>query len=197
MGRRIGKYKVSQKEYLMNTTDNAGYSTGTIAVTGAGTFAGGYGSTGVTINAAGNIQSNGTLTIDGISTLTGVATFTGQTISNGGTVENTTVTDENSQHATILAAEAKGGIVVHTSTTGGGNITTDTASNYVSGLPLSNDGDTFKFYFINDGDQVDTFVGGTGVTLADAGQTVAENESCIVVLRRTGATAVTLYTIGA
>ena len=49
---------------------------------------GGYGSTGVTLSSAGNIQANGNLTIDGTSQLTGAVTA-----SNGITVSGTTTAD--------------------------------------------------------------------------------------------------------
>ena len=51
------------------------YTTPTAAATMA--VGGGYGSTGCTIAATGNIQTNGTLTVDGVSTLTGATTITG------------------------------------------------------------------------------------------------------------------------
>jgi hypothetical protein len=50
--------------------------------TGSTLFGGGYGSTGVSISSAGNIQANGTLTVDGTSTLTG--TITATTLVSGG-----------------------------------------------------------------------------------------------------------------
>lgn len=49
-----------------------------LVCTAAGTFGGGYASTGVSISAAGNIQAAGTLTVDGASTLTGATTIVAQ-----------------------------------------------------------------------------------------------------------------------
>jgi len=58
--------------------DTAGaYTTGSLAVTGAATIGGGYGSTGVTVSTTGNIQANGTLTVDGVSTQTGAVYVNG------------------------------------------------------------------------------------------------------------------------
>jgi hypothetical protein len=63
----------------------------TLDASGACTFGGGYGSTGVTVSAAGNIQANGTLTVDSTSTLTGNVTIgngyagTGSTLAAAGT----------------------------------------------------------------------------------------------------------------
>ena len=114
----------------------------------------------------------------------------------GRVVESLSVTDNDAQNNTLSAAEIKGGIVVHTSVTGGGTVTTDTAGNIVSGVPLSADGDCVKVYYINDGDQDLTFAGGTGVTVADTGQLCLQDEGVILIFRRTGATAVTMYTMG-
>ena len=129
--------------------------------------------------------------------VTGTATMSGQLLVSGELVHNTELVNEDSQNATLLVAELKKGLIVHTSTTGGGTITTDTAANIIAGLPLSNDGDTFQCYFVNDGDQTDTIAAGSGVTLGDAGNTILETEACLLVFRRTGAAAVTVYQIGA
>jgi len=113
----------------------------------------------------------------------------------------TSVTDIDATDGTLLVSYIVGGIIVHTSATGDGTITTDTAINIISGSggkgELQENGDTIKCYFINDGDQTVTFAAGTDVTLGDAGQTVAENESCILLFIRTSATAVTMYHVGA
>ena len=114
----------------------------------------------------------------------------------GGMTSKSFKTDENSQNVTLTAAEIKGGIVVHTSQTVGGTTTTDTAANIVAGIPLTADGQCIKCYYINDGGEDITFAGGTGVTVADTGQLCLEDEGVILILRRTGATAVTMYTIG-
>lgn len=58
------------------------YTTPTAAATMA--VGGGYGSTGCTIAATGNIQTNGTLTVDGATTLTGATTQTGAWTAGGG-----------------------------------------------------------------------------------------------------------------
>ena len=115
-------------------------------------------------------------------------------------IEELSVTDVDAQHNTLSAAQVKGGIVVHTSVTGAGNVTSDTAANYIADLNLDNDGDTMKCYYINDGSadpQTLTLVAGSGVTIADAGQTIAQHESALLLIRRTSSTAVTIYHIGA
>lgn len=107
------------------------------------------------------------------------------------------LTDNDAQHNTLSAAEILGGLVVHTSTGGGGNVTTDTAANIIAGIPLEENGQAIACYYINDGDQTLTPVGGDGVTVADDGQTIAANEAAILLFRRVSATAVTVYVIGA
>ena len=77
-----------------------------------------------------------------------------------------------------------------------GTVTTDTASNIVSGVPLSADGDCVKVYYVKDGSQDLTFAGGTGVTVQDTGAILASDEGLMLIFRRTGASAVTMYTIG-
>ena len=107
-----------------------------------------------------------------------------------------TATDNDAQHNTLSAAEIKGGIVVHTSVTGAGTVTTDTASNIVSGIPLTADGQCVKCYYINDGDQDLTFAGGTNVTIADTGTLCLADEGAVLIFRRTGSSAVTMYLLG-
>ena len=112
-------------------------------------------------------------------------------------IEELSVTDVDAQGNTLTAAQVKAGIVVHTSVTGAGNVTSDTAANYIADLNLDNDGDTMKCYYINDGDQTLTLQAGTGVTIADDGQTIGNNESAVLLIRRTSSSAVTIYHIGA
>jgi hypothetical protein len=115
--------------------------------------------------------------------------------------ESLTPADVDAQHNTLTVAQIVGGIVVHTSVTGGGNVTTDTAVNIVAGATgvgaLTANGQVIRCYYINDGDQTLTFVAGDGVTLADVGQTIAINESAVLLFRRTAADAVTMYAVGA
>ena len=58
-----------------------------VAIAGAGTFGGGYGSTGVTISPAGAIQANGSLTVDTSATFGGGYGSTGATISAAGALQ--------------------------------------------------------------------------------------------------------------
>ena len=108
-----------------------------------------------------------------------------------------TVTDDNAQHLTLAAEDIKGGINVHTSATGGGTVTVDTAANIIAKVPLTEDNQCITSYYINDGDQTATFAADSGatVTIADAGNTVLINEAAVLLWRRTSATAVTLYIV--
>ena len=146
----------------------------------------------------GEVQFENTITTTGTNTYSGVNTFSGGIAVSGGRIrESIEKTDVDDRHHTLTAAQIKKGLVLHTSETGAGNVTTDTAANIIAGIPLDADDQVVKCYYVNDGDRVLTLVGGTGVTVADDGQTIGENESAILLFRRTGAAAVKLYTIGA
>ena len=106
-----------------------------------------------------------------------------------------TVTDDDSQDMTLAAEDIKKGINVHTSATGGGTVTVDTAANIISKIPLTEDGQSIVSYYINDGDQTATFAVATGTTIADVGNTVLTNEAAVLLWRRTSATAVVLYVV--
>jgi len=96
---------------------------------------------------------------------------------------------------TLAAADILAGINVHTSASSGGTVTSDTAANIIANVPLGKDNESITSYYINDGDQTCTFTGGTGVTVADTGNTVLINEAAVLVWRRTSSTAVTLYIV--
>ena len=106
-----------------------------------------------------------------------------------------TVTDDDSRHMTLAAEDIKGGINVHTSATGGGTVTVDTAANIIAKVPLTENGQAITSYYVNDGDQTATFAAGTDVTLGDVGNTVLINEAAVLLWLRTSATEVTLYKV--
>ena len=103
-----------------------------------------------------------------------------------------TVTDDDSRHMTLAAEDIKGGINVHTSVTGGGTVTADTAANIIAKVPLTEDGQCIVSYYVNDGDQTATFAVATGTTITNVANTVATNEAATLIWRRTSATAVVL-----
>lgn len=104
---------------------------------------------------------------------------------------NITVTDVDAQNHTLTAAEFLTGIVLHTSVTGAGSITFDTAANLISTLELEADNEVATCLYINDGTENVTLNGGTpsGVTYVN-NPTIAAEGSATLVVRRTGASAV-------
>jgi hypothetical protein len=160
-----------------STTVTAG--TGVVATTG-----------GVTAVAGGVTATAGGLT----------ATAGGLLVTAGRIREVLTPTDVDAQHNTLTVAQIVAGIVVHTSVTGGGTVTTDTAANIIAGATgvgaLTADGQCIQCYYINDGTQTLTLAGGDSVTIADTGQTIAANTSALLLIRRASATTVVVYHLG-
>ena len=106
-----------------------------------------------------------------------------------------TATDDDSTSFTLAAEDIKKGINIHTSVTGAGTVTVDTAANIISKIPLTADGQSIVSYYINDGNQTATFAVATGTTIADVGNTVLTNEAAVLLWRRTSSTAVVLYIV--
>ena len=141
---------------------------------------------------------SGTSHFNAITSSVGVDIAGGDLYMGGGVmVEYLEATDEDAQNVALSVAEFRKGIVVHTSTTGAGAVTMDTAANLVAGLGLSANNMTAHCYYINDGNQDVAFSGAaTGVTYADTGCKIKENCAGTILVRRTGASAVTVYIIG-
>ncbi len=119
-------------------------------------------------------------------------------------VEQTTVTvDSTAGNLTITAAMIVGGILRRDPNGSARTDTTDTAAALVAALPNAAVGDTIHFYLINTADAAEaiTLAGGTGVTVTNAGQTIAQNEAAHLIFRFTNVTAsseaATLDIIGA
>lgn len=125
----------------------------------------------------------------------------GLIVSAGRVREVLTPADLDAQSGTLTAAQIVGGILVHTSVTGAGTLTTDTATAIIAGDggvgDLTANGQCITCLVINDGTQTVTVAGGTDVTIADAGQTIGADEAAVLIFRRTSATAVTCYIVGA
>lgn len=119
------------------------------------------------------------------------------TIAPEGLRETLSVVDVDSQHATLLAATVAAGILTHNSKTGAGNLTMDTGANYEAAFPGLQVGECLRCYYVNRGDQTVTLQVATGVTLGDVGQTVATNESCEILLRKTATDTFVAYHFGA
>jgi len=103
-----------------------------------------------------------------------------------------TVTDDDARHLTLAAEDIKGGINVHTTVTGAGTVTCDTAANIIDKVPLTADGQCIVSYYVNDGNQTATFAVASGTTITNVANTVATNEAATLIWRRTSATAVVL-----
>lgn len=120
----------------------------------------------------------------------------------GGKVElakRRSVIDIDAQTGTLLAASVAAGIIVHTSVTGAGTLTFDSAANYNTQFPDLQIGDCVEFDIFNDGNQTVTLAADAGptITLWDASQTLATHESAHVILVKTGALTYTAYWYGA
>lgn len=124
------------------------------------------------------------------------ATAGGLLVTAGRIREVMTPTDVDAQNHTLTAANIFAGILIHTSVTGGGTVTTDTGTNIVSGCNLTADGQCIIMHYVNDGDQTVTFAAGTDVTISDTGNTIVTNKSCSLLFRRTTATTVAMHIIG-
>ena len=103
-----------------------------------------------------------------------------------GVGDGLTRVDVDSQNATLPAATLLAGFLVHTSVTGGGTLTVDTAANLDAAFPEWAIGETRVCHYLNDGNQTVTLTGATGVT-ALAAQTIATLQGRRIVFLKTAA----------
>lgn len=94
--------------------------------------------------------------------------------------------DVDAQNATLPAATLASGLLVHTSVTGAGTLTVDTAANLDAAFPDWQIGETMECSYVNDGDQTVTLTGATGVTRLSA-QTIATLQGRRIVFLKTAA----------
>lgn len=94
--------------------------------------------------------------------------------------------DLDSQSGTLSAATLASGLLVHTSTSGAGSITIDTAANLDTEFPDWQIGETMECHYLNDGNQTVTLTGSSGVT-AVAAQTFATLTGGTIVILKTAA----------
>lgn len=94
--------------------------------------------------------------------------------------------DVDSTNATLPAATLLSGLLVHTSVTGAGTLTVDTAANLDTAFPEWPIGTTMDCHYVNDGDQTVTLTGATGVTRVSA-QTIATLQGRRIVFLKTAA----------
>ena len=125
----------------------------------------------------------------------GITTFGFNIVNEGRIVEHLEVVDEAGD-ATLLVAEMKKGIILHTTATTARTTTTDTAANIIAGIPLSANNQCVKVHYINDGTHDVIFAGGTGVTIADTAQRCTPDGGVLLIFQRTSASAVKMFCIG-
>lgn len=94
--------------------------------------------------------------------------------------------DVDAQNATLPAATLASGLLVHTSVTGAGTLTVDTADNLDTAFPEWQIGETMECHYVNDGNQTVTLTGATGVTVVSA-QTIATLQGGLIVFLKTAA----------
>lgn len=187
------------------------FADGTVALPGitfgadldSGLYRIGANNVGIAVNAA-KVVDIGTagVAITGTLSSTGILSCTGAFRPAGRIVEKMTATTDTTAGAlTITAAMLAGGILVRDPNGGNRTDVLDTAAAIIAGTPaLSADGDTLACWLINTADAAETItLGGApaGVTYVNAGQTIAQNESALVLIQRTGATTVSVYIVGA
>jgi hypothetical protein len=123
------------------------------------------------------------------------------TIDAGGkVVPNLTLSNITTAGAgTYTAAHIAGGLITRDPNGAARTDTTDTAVAIIAACDLSADGESATCHLINTADaaEVITLAGGAGVTVSNVGQTLAQNESAVLLFRRTSSSAVTLYILGA
>jgi len=122
-------------------------------------------------------------------------------VANGGRIipELTPAVVTTVGNETYSAAQLAGGIIERDPNGSARTDTTDTAANLIATLKLQGNGETAECQLINTADAAETITlaGGTGVTLKNALQTIAQNECATLLFRRTAATTVDLYILGA
>jgi len=119
----------------------------------------------------------------------------GDVKSDGRYIENLSPSDIDTQDGTLSASNINGGIVVHTSETSPGTLTTDTAVNIISTCNLSEANDTVKCYVVNDGDQLVDFAAGTDVTIIPSTATMPKLTGRTLIFQYNTSTTVTMYIV--
>ena len=173
--------------------------TRTVTVEGATTLTGG-----ATLGALGVASS-----FPGVNTFSGTNVLSGKTIISapGGVIKYQGAQATTADSTAVITAANVLTQIIQCTPTGDLSKATDTAANFVSGLGITVDDTSFDFSIINlatDGSSHITITAGTGVTLVGcmviSAQDLAQDAFTSGVgrfrLRRTGATAMTLYRIG-
>lgn len=104
----------------------------------------------------------------------------------GGPTSALTRVDVDATNATLPASTLLSGFLCHTSVTGAGTLTVDTAANLDSAFPEWQIDETMVCHYLNDGNQTVTLTGASGVT-ALAAQTIATLQGRTIVFLKTAA----------
>lgn len=121
-----------------------------------------------TLNVAGATTLQSTLACGAITSTGGLS---GTTLTATGLVKVTnpvlqqTITNIDAQNAAPTIAQILGGIVIHTSVTGGGTVTVPTGTAMSAGVSGVAVGSTIKWTYYNDGNQTATITAADGHTL--------------------------------
>lgn len=101
--------------------------------------------------------------------------------------------------AVYTAAQMATGLITRDPNGANRSDTTPTAALLITGLKLSTDGQVRECYLINTANAAETItlVAGANVTIVNVGQTIAQDESVKLVIRRTSSTTVSIYIVGA
>lgn len=97
-----------------------------------------------------------------------------------------TLVNADEQNTILTAAILGSGLLVHTSVTGAGTLTTDTATNLDSAFPEWQIDEQMVCHYVNDGNQTVTLTGDTGVTRL-AATTIATLQGRRIVFLKTAA----------
>ena len=124
------------------------------------------------VNTDKDVVLAGTNTLSGATTISGAATFSGLTKSPNPVLQQT-ITDVDAQNATPTIAQILGGIVRHTSVTGGGTVTVPTGALMSAGVSGVAIGSTIKWLYYNDGNQTAT------ITQAASGHTLVGGTAAV------------------
>lgn len=110
----------------------------------------------------------------------------------GGASRALTRVDVDAQNATLPAATLLAGFLVHTSVTGAGTLTVDTAANLDAAFPEWQIDERMSCHYLNDGTQTVTLTGASGVTALSA-QTIATLMGRSIVFLKTAASTYSVW----
>lgn len=100
---------------------------------------------------------------------------------------------------TYSPAQIVGGLITRNPSGAGRSDVTPTATRLIAEASLRRVGDTVWCYLINTATAAEaiTITAGTGVTVVNGDQTVGQNESALLLFRKTGEAAISCYVLGA